>query len=241
MKFRNPRTIRMVSWAASKFLQGWIGSMRFHQRYLERNFDPRIHQPNKYIIAFWHENMLLAAHHFAMPEISVLISTHSDGQLIAEIIERLGFRTVRGSSTRGGTEAMRQMLRLSRESIIAISPDGPRGPRRQVQPGLVYLAGKTGLPIAPMGVAYNKLWRANSWDQFAIPKPFSKGYLVWGPAIHVPRNVTMETLEPHRLFVEQSINAACAVAENWAETGHYDPTTYVAPHVAQASRPVGAV
>src|SRR5262245_54122904 len=149
MKFRNPRTIRMVSWAASKFIQGWIGTMRFHQRHLERNFDPRIRQPGKYIIAFWHENMVLPAYHFATPEIAVLIGTHSDGQLIAEIIERLGCRTVRGSTTRGGFEAMRNLLRLSRESIIAISPDGPKGPRRQVQPGIVYLAGKTGLPIAP--------------------------------------------------------------------------------------------
>jgi lysophospholipid acyltransferase (LPLAT)-like uncharacterized protein len=235
MKFRNPRTIRMVSWAASKFLQGWIGTIRFHQRHLERNFDPRVRQPSKYIIAFWHENMVLPAYHFAMPEISVLISTHSDGQLIAEILQRLGFNTVRGSTTRGGMEAMRQMLRLSRESIIGISPDGPNGPRRRVQPGIVFLAAKTGLPIAPMGVAYNKLWRANSWDQFAIPKPFSKGYLVWGPAIHVPRNVTMETLEPHRLLVEQSINAACTVAENWAATGHYDPSTYVAPQTMPAA------
>ena len=204
MKFRNPRTIRMVSWLASKVIQGWIGTMRFHQRHLERNFDPRRRQPSRYIIAFWHENMLLPAYHFAMPEIKVLISTHADGQLIAEIIQRLGFETVRGSTTRGGMEAMRQMLRLSREGIIAISPDGPKGPRRQVQAGLVFLAGKTGLPIAPMGVAYNKLWRAKSWDRFAIPKPFSKGYMVWGPAVHVPRSVTMDTLEPHRLFVEHA-------------------------------------
>ncbi len=235
MKFRDPKTIRMISWAASKVIQGWIGTMRFHQRHLGYNFDPRRRQPNRYIIAFWHENMLLPAYHFAMPEITVLISTHADGQMIAEIIERLGFSTVRGSTTRGGTEAMRQMLRLSRQSIIAITPDGPKGPRRQVQPGLVYLAGKTGLPIAPMGIAYNKLWRAKSWDRFAIPKPFSKGYMVWGPAVHVPRSVTMDTLEPHRLFVEQSIEAATNMAERWAATGHYDPSFYVAPQAPLAA------
>jgi hypothetical protein len=70
-----------------------------------------------------------------------------------------------------------------------------------------------------MGIAYNKLWRAKSWDRFAIPKPFSKGYMVWGPAVHVPRSITMETLEPYRLFAEQSIEAATNVAERLGGDG----------------------
>src|SRR5206468_6190352 len=107
------------------------------------------------LYAFWHEHLLLPAYHYGRRDIRVLISTHADGQLIAEVCRRLGFGLVRGSTTRGGVEAVRQMLRDGGASHLAITPDGPRGPRRRVQPGVSFLASRTGLPVVPMGIGHD--------------------------------------------------------------------------------------
>ena len=128
----------------------------------------------------------MPAYHYGRRDIHVLISEHADGQMIAEACRHLGFRVVRGSATRGGVEAVRQMVRRSRSAHLAITPDGPRGPRRQVQPGVVYLAAPTGLPIVPFGIAFERAWRMNSWDRFAVPWPWSGAVCVTAEPIHVP-------------------------------------------------------
>jgi lysophospholipid acyltransferase (LPLAT)-like uncharacterized protein len=172
-----------------------------------------------YIYAFWHENILLPACYYGRPEVRVLISQHADGQLIAEVCRHLGFGLVRGSTTRGGAEAMRQMLRACQESHLAITPDGPRGPRRQVQQGLVYLAARTGLPIVPIGIAFKRAWRMRSWDHFAIPRPWSLGTCVCVEPIMVPAEADKEQLEHYRQLVQEAMLRATAMAERWAQNG----------------------
>jgi lysophospholipid acyltransferase (LPLAT)-like uncharacterized protein len=235
MKIRNPRVIGALGWLGARLIQGWIGTVRYQYRPVGPSLDPNRRPKGRFIYAFWHEAMLIPAFHYARPDIHVLISTHADGQLITEIIEHLGFRTVRGSSTRGGTEAMRHMLRLARESHIAITPDGPRGPRRRVQSGAVYLAARTGLPVVPIGIDFSRAWRAKSWDRFAVPLPFSKAYCVTTPPLIIPRHVTPETIEPYRLELERAMHAADRLAEAWAATGHFDPACYTAPQLLVAA------
>ena len=168
MKIRNPTLLRAVSWLGARLIQGWVGSVRYAHRSIGPNLVPtRRGLKGRYIYSFWHENILLPAFHYARPDVHVLISTHSDGQLITDIIHRLGLKTVRGSSTRGGSDALRQLLRVSRESHIVITPDGPRGPRRVLQSGIIYLAAKTALPIIPVGYGYSAVRRARSWDRRA--------------------------------------------------------------------------
>src|SRR5262245_687324 len=186
MKIRHPLLIRALSFVIAWIIRLWIGTLRYRYRHLGPNVDP--HQPGlrrHYIYAFWHEYMLLLAYQYAGPDIYVLISQHADGQLIAEVCRHLGFSTVRGSTTRGGAEAVRQMMRFGREAHLAITPDGPRGPRRKVQQGLVYLAARTGLAIVPIGIAYSKSWRMGSWDRFALPKPWSLAVCITGEPIEV--------------------------------------------------------
>jgi lysophospholipid acyltransferase (LPLAT)-like uncharacterized protein len=148
--------------------------------------------------------------------VHVLISQHADGQLIAEVCRHLGFRTVRGSTTRHGVEALRQMLKAARRAHLGITPDGPRGPRRQVQPGLVYVAAKTGLPIVPAGFAYDRPWRARSWDRFAMPRPWSRATCVTADPITVPAELTREGLEEYRRRVEEALLSATDAAERLA-------------------------
>ena len=138
---------------------------------------------------------------------------------VAETCRHLHFSVVRGSTTRGGVEALRQMVRLGKDAHLAITPDGPRGPRRQVQGGLVYLAARTGLPIVAFGVGYGRAWRLKSWDRFAVPKPFTLGTVVTSTPVLVPPGADRDALEGYRLQVEQALTHVNDLAEQWAQTG----------------------
>ncbi len=220
MKLRHPVLLKFAGFTGSWAIRLLMGTLRYRYRPLGANFDPRQADfAGRYIYAFWHENLLLPAYHYGRPDIRVLISQHADGQLIAEVCRHLRFGLVRGSTTRGGVEAVRQMLRASRKAHLAITPDGPRGPRRQVQMGLIYLAAKTELPIIPTGVGFERSWRLRSWDRFAVPKPWSLSVCVTADPIRVPADADKEQLESYRLQVEQKMNALSQLAEQWASHG----------------------
>jgi lysophospholipid acyltransferase (LPLAT)-like uncharacterized protein len=168
--------------------------------------------------------MLLLAYHYGQPNVWILISHHADGQLITEITNRLGFRAVRGSSTRGGVKAVRGMVELGRSDHLAITPDGPRGPRRHVQPGLIYTAARTGLPIVVAGIDFRRAWRARSWDRFALPYPFTRAVCIPSKLIYVPADLDRETMESYRIHVEKIFCAVQQMAEEWAQTGKMGET-----------------
>jgi lysophospholipid acyltransferase (LPLAT)-like uncharacterized protein len=226
MKIRHPVLIQGLGFFMAWLIRLWLGTLRFRYRPLGPNLDPhRRELRGRYVYAFWHENMMLPAYCYARPDIWVLISQHADGQLIAEVCRHLGFRTVRGSTTRGGVEAVRQMLRLARIAHLAITPDGPRGPRRQVQPGLAYLAARTGLAIVPVGIGFHRPWRLRSWDRFALPRPWSFGACVTGEPIVVPAEASRAMLAEYSERVETALRRVTALAERWAETGQWSGHT----------------
>ena len=170
----------------------------------------------------------------------VLISQHADGEVIAQVCDHLGVGVVRGSSKQGGAKALLQMYRLSETSHIVITPDGPRGPRRTLQPGVIQLASHVGLPIFPVGIGFCRAWRANSWDKFAVPMPFSKVIYRGGPPITVPPKISGEDLEVYRRRVEQALldvtNSAERVAErNVNRATVAAPTKIVVPENSAAS------
>jgi len=173
-----------------------------------------------YLYTFWHDSILMPTFRYRhlRPRVRIMISQHRDGQLIAETAERLGYIAVRGSSTRGGLEAMRQLIQGSRESQIVVTPDGPRGPRRIMQPGPIYLASRAGVPIVALGVAYERAWRAKSWDRFEVPRPFTRAILVTTHPIVVPARVKPEEIEHYRMLVQEQMDQANeraqAIAEN---------------------------
>lgn len=146
----------------------------------------------KVIIAFWHNRLLLMGLCYRGKGIRILISQHKDGELIARVMEIFGFGTVRGSSTRGGAAAMREMLKAVKESDIAITPDGPRGPRFVAQEGAIALARLTGRPIIPLTFGSSRKKVFASWDAFNLPYPFSRGAFLWGEPIYVPKDADLE-------------------------------------------------
>jgi lysophospholipid acyltransferase (LPLAT)-like uncharacterized protein len=199
-------------------------------RYRHRSLDPGLDERHSRAVppciwAFWHENLLLPLYHYSQARLSVLISQHADGTFITGVCRQMGLRVVRGSTTRGGVEAVQELIRVARRSGLVITPDGPRGPRRRVQPGLAFLASRTELPIVPVGFGYQRAWRLKSWDRFALPVPGSLGTCICGAPIRIPPDINRRELEKHRQRVEAKLQHVTALAEAWAETERFPSQT----------------
>ena len=158
------------------------------------------------IMAFWHGRVLTATYYFRRRGIVVMISENFDGEWIARIIEQFGFRTSRGSTTRGGQRALLQLKReMDRGQPSGFAVDGPRGPARQAQPGAIWLAKLTGNPVVPFHMEASRYWTLKSWDRTQIPKPFATVALAVGAPIEVPHEADEAVLEAKRVEVEQSL------------------------------------
>jgi lysophospholipid acyltransferase (LPLAT)-like uncharacterized protein len=207
--------IRLAAFSAAGLVRAWLATVRARAR----SSDGRVHPPDpcveRLIYAFWHESFLAPAK--IRTPIKVLISQSADGELIAQVCQHLGLGTIRGSSKRGGAQALLQLLRDGGNTHLAITPDGPRGPRRQVKTGVVLLASLTGLPIVPLGIGFTHAWRFRSWDRFAIPRPFSTIAGVVGEPLIVPPDLDDAGIEQQRLRIEDAMLAATQAAEQWAE------------------------
>lgn len=164
--------------------------------------------------AFWHRSILAVAAHYRGRNHCVVISEHRDGEIIARIAQRLGFLTARGSSTRGGSRALREILSLLEQGCgdIALTPDGPRGPAEVLKRGVVYCAVLTGLPMVPVGVAADSCWRFGSWDRFEVPKPFARINVFLGAPIAMEEDPTPEAIERARQRMQSAMEAAYAEA-----------------------------
>ncbi len=158
------------------------------------------------ILALWHGRILPGAWFLRHRGIVVLTSQNFDGEWIARIIERFGFRTARGSSSRNARAAMRQLIRDTRSGRpAAFTLDGPRGPALVAKPGAVWLAMATGHPIVPFHIEAARFWELRSWDRGQIPKPFSRIAIVFGAPITVTRDLDEAGLEQCRLDLEASL------------------------------------
>jgi lysophospholipid acyltransferase (LPLAT)-like uncharacterized protein len=160
------------------------------------------------IMAFWHGRILPGTLYFQRRGIVVITSENFDGEWIARIIERFGFETARGSSSRGGLRAMLQLVRdMDKGKPAAFTIDGPRGPARVAQPGAIWLARATGNPVLPFHMEASSNWTANSWDRTQIPKPFSTVAGAIGEPLEVAGDATGDQLETARQELEHRLRA----------------------------------
>jgi lysophospholipid acyltransferase (LPLAT)-like uncharacterized protein len=136
------------------------------------------HQP--FIFAFWHGQLLPLLWVHRNDGVRVVISSHRDGEIVAQVASRLGHRLIRGSSSRGAARALLGIVReLEGGAEVAVTPDGPRGPARKFAGGALVAAQRTGAPIIGIGVSASRAWRLRSWDRFMIPKPFARVTVVY--------------------------------------------------------------
>src|SRR3954465_2653706 len=173
MKIQHPALVRAVGVSGAWLVRRLVGTTRFHFRYADPSVNPEVARRTgqRFIYAFYHEVMLFPAYFWAWPEMQILISDHRDGEMITQVVQRLGFGVVRGSTTRGGARALREMTHRVDRGHLCVTPDGPRGPRPHVPPGLPSLAGPPGPADRRRGDGFQWSWRAKSWDRFAIPRP----------------------------------------------------------------------
>jgi lysophospholipid acyltransferase (LPLAT)-like uncharacterized protein len=173
------------------------------------HFDEIAAKGQQPIMAFWHGRILPATYYFRNRGIVVITSENFDGEWIARIIERCGFETSRGSSSRGAIKALLQLKRdMAGGKPAGFTVDGPRGPRGVAQPGAVWLAKATGQPVVPFHLEADRAWTVNSWDRTQIPKPFTTVAVVFAEPIQVPREADDEALEAWRVRLEARL-AAC--------------------------------
>src|SRR5213079_3322521 len=137
---------------------------------------------------------------------AALISASRDGDLLADAIQRFGYDVVRGSSSRLGASAVRQLTEvLAGGRDVLLTPDGPRGPAYELGPGIIFLAQKTGAPIVPINMEYSSCWRVKSWDRFIIPRPFARVRVIIGQSHRIRSTSTPEEFESERLRLQNAM------------------------------------
>ena len=156
---------------------------------------PQRKKTAKRIYCFWHNRQLGLAYTERKKNVGILISSHFDGELIARIVSRLGYLPLRGSSTKGGSAGLISMIKNEEVTYLAITVDGPRGPKGIVKPGALYLASRSGLPIVPVSCDSSSKWVMNSWDRFEIPRPFAQVVVSIGEPIFIDNNADNRELD----------------------------------------------
>jgi hypothetical protein len=185
----------------------------------DRSVDPARPEYNEHcIFAFWHEYIGLILPRWGHVPLTVLVSHHRDGEWVNQTAKALGMNIVRGSTSRGGSQAIRELKKHSAFSSITFTPDGPRGPRREMAAGAVYLASVLQMPLVPVGAGFDNPWRLKTWDRFAVPRPFSRARMIFGPKICLPRRLDREALESSRLRIQELITDLTTQAESWASS-----------------------
>jgi len=182
------------------------------------DFRERIRTLGARVYCFWHGNLLVPTAAIRGTGAAVMISRHSDGEVIARIVQRLGYTTVRGSSTRGGAAALHEAVEALRGGrVVVFTPDGPKGPRHVAQPGALFLASRGGAEIVPVGVGVHRGWEARSWDRFRIPRPFTTVAIIEGEILRPPPDIEGPALEEWRGRLESALRAADAKAQAMAD------------------------
>jgi lysophospholipid acyltransferase (LPLAT)-like uncharacterized protein len=167
------------------------------------------------IYALWHGRLLLLTYVHRNEGIDVLVSTHQDGEYIARLITGLGFGTVRGSSTRGGTGAVLKLTGAGSEKHdIGITPDGPHGPRERCQPGVIYVAKRNRMAVVPIGASQKPSLVLSSWDRFMVPLPFARCRVVYGEPAVYDLSLSEESIDAATRDLEERMKAVTEEAES---------------------------
>lgn len=197
---------RLGSAAGRRVIEAVLGTCRFEVEGADR-FRRYQEAGGGVIFTLWHGRQLPLTYHHRNQGIVAIISRSGDGEYIARIVEAWGYGAARGSSHRGGSEALRDLVKHARKGrSLAVTPDGPRGPRQKLKMGAVVAAQLTGLPMVPMAGAATRGWWFGGWDRFLVPKPFSTIHVAYGEPHEVPRNAAPEELERIAASMEAELN-----------------------------------
>lgn len=169
------------------------------------------------IVCFWHGRLLAMPFAYEGSPAKVLISRHGDGEFIARVVKYFGLGAVRGSYKKASISSLREILsELKQGTTIGITPDGPKGPRYKIKPGIVEIARITRSPIVPVTYGASRSWAASSWDRFLVPYPFSRLFFLWGDPIHVAADASADVIERTRQELEEKLVSLTEAADRMA-------------------------
>ena len=172
-----------------------------------REASPKIRKSGRAIYAFWHSRILMPVYYYRNTGINCLVSVGKDGEYISRMMNKMGYGTVRGSSSREGVKALILLKRgLAEGRDAAITPDGPKGPKQEAKGGAIVLSKLTGVPIYPLGFDASRKIVLKSWDNFIIPLPFSRGVFFWGNPITVPAGADEALMEKKRMELQAEMD-----------------------------------
>jgi len=222
MKLTSPFLLETLGLLGSALIRVWMGTMDYKVAYYDPNIDPAYANDGKHrIYIFWHESILVPLYLRRNCNLTMLLSQHDDAEVLSRVANLFGFNCVRGSSYRGAGKALAEMKRYAEQTNLTITPDGPRGPRRKLASGAIYLASKLQIPLVLLGIGADRPWRANSWDRFVIPRPYSRVRTIVSGDIFVPPDASKEILLHYQQKVQQLLSDLSDAAEHWAESGDF--------------------
>lgn len=181
----------IICWVGAKYIK--FVSFTNSWSFINKKYVENLWKKNEaFILCFWHGRLLMMPLSWnKKKKINVLISTHSDGQLLSKTVKHFNIETITGSSSKGGSEAIRNIIKSLKSGIsIGMTPDGPRGPRMKVNSAIIKIASLTGHKIVPLSYSVKKKFFLNSWDKFLVALPFGKGCFVWGKPIKIKKNIS---------------------------------------------------
>ncbi len=219
-KFKLPKwTLRPLLFFLTFAMNRWMVTLNLRMSRYDPGADPGDDAyTGSVLYVFWHEYILLPLYLRPNSRLTILISQHQDAEAVNYVAQSIGMDVIRGSTFRGAANALRQMILQGSQTSLAIVPDGPRGPRRKLAQGCIYLSSRLQIPIVPIGVGFDRPWRMQrAWDKFAIPRPFSRARLILGPKIQVPADLARGEIELHRQWIEQKLSELTHLSEEWAE------------------------
>ncbi len=207
MKIRNPILMKLGAVFIYYLLKLLYATCRVEIILLDKTADPYdFDTEERFLFCVWHDQILTAVTARRCPAFAALVSRHRDGGILNEFFRLHRIKGIRGSSSRGGSQAIRQMMDEAKGQHVAITPDGPRGPRWEVKEGVVFLAAKSGRRIVMGGYGHSSCWSIKGkWTDMKIPRPFSKIVIHGGLPISVPEKVNKQEREHYRMMVQQQL------------------------------------
>ncbi len=238
-----PTIQRMGGLLLSLAVRSWMRTIDYRGFHYDESVDvshDSFQGPVIYLV--WHEYVLLPFYLRSKTRLGMLASRHRDAEWLSQMAAIDGFQVFRGSSGRGGVGALKAIVNDPDFPGFVLTPDGPRGPRREMAAGAVFLASKLQSPLVLVGIGYDNPWRNHrAWDKFAIPKPGSRARAILSPRMIIPAELTREELESYRVSAERTLNILTDSAEQWASDNRPRPGSrplFRAPIASHSSSPL---
>ena len=224
MKIRSQFLIKFAAWGLARLLRMISATVRYQMVESIPRSNPNDPECEiNGIYAIWHDEVLMPItartkikRHTANNRISALVSRHQDGSILTEFMKHFAIEAIRGSSSKGGASAIRQLLGSSEKSHIVITPDGPRGPRHRAKQGIIYVASQTGMPLLVNVSAVSRCWNLKgNWTNLIVPKPFAKAWLLISEPMYVPPDLTREQIEEYQHKLDAEFERLTALAKRF--------------------------